>query len=107
MSGTYLFLYVHTDAPCRTGTIFETGRFSYQRLRPRTCRGALPRLRGRWRAEQHRQERPCDRRHSTSFEELDPQNRNAMLQSVEIEKDMPRDFPLLNIGLASEAALHG
>ena len=44
--------------------------------------------------------------HSKSFEELNPQNRRAMLQSVEIERDIPRDFPLLNIGLASEAALH-
>jgi hypothetical protein len=46
-------------------------------------------------------------RHSTSFEELDPRNHRAMLQSVEIEKHMPRDFPLLTIGLASEAALQG
>jgi len=45
--------------------------------------------------------------HSTSFEELDPQNRRAILQNVEIENDMQRDFALVNIGLASEAALHG
>jgi hypothetical protein len=32
---------------------------------------------------------------STSFEDLDPDYRNAMLQSVEIEKDVPRGFPCL------------
>ena len=41
---------------------------------------------------------------SMSFQELDPHYRRAMLQSVEIERDMARDFPLLTIGLASEAA---
>jgi hypothetical protein len=44
---------------------------------------------------------------SASFEELDPDYRKAMLQSVEIEEDMPRGSPLLTIGLAREAALHG
>jgi len=43
----------------------------------------------------------------TSFEALDLYNRRAMLLSAETDKGIPHDFPLLNIGLASEAALHG
>ena len=44
---------------------------------------------------------------SRSFERLHRHYRRDKLSSLEIENNRPRDFPLLTVGLASEAALQG